>query len=144
MVGYLIFWGIALIVLTLIELATFQLVAIWFAAGSLVSFFCALANTTFWVQLLAFVIVSALLLLLTRPIVRKLWAKPRVPTNADKTIGTIGTVIQTVDNDAATGRVNADGLDWSAKSDDNSIIAVGERVFVKSIEGVKLIVSKPE
>ena len=142
MVGYLIFWGIVLIVMTLAELGTFQFVAVWFAAGSLVAFFLALADVDLWVQATVFILVSGLLLLFTRPIVTRLMTRPHVPTNADKVIGLTGVVLQTIDNTVSAGRVQADGLEWSARSDDDTVIPMGEQVLVKRIEGVKLIVEK--
>ena len=39
-----------------------------------------------------------------------------------------------------TGEAKLDGLTWTVRSDDDSIIAEGETVEVKKIEGVKLIV----
>ena len=34
------------------------------------------------------------------------------------------------------------GLDWSARSEDGEIIEVDDKVLIKSIDGVKLIVEK--
>lgn len=137
----LIFWAVVLALLIVLEVHTMQMVAVWFAAGSLVAFFVALAGQSFWVQGVVFVLASTVLLLLTRPIVRKVVKRPFTPTNADMTIGSVGKVIQTI-RSGDSGRVFADGLEWMAVSEDGSEIPEGTQVLVRQIEGVKLIVTK--
>ena len=44
----------------------------------------------------------------------------------------------------AQGRVSVMGLDWSARSADNTDISIGEKIKVRSIDGVKLIVEKAD
>ena len=40
----------------------------------------------------------------------------------------------------ATGEVTLNGMDWTARSEDGSVIEEGKRVTVVSVQGVKLIV----
>ena len=42
----------------------------------------------------------------------------------------------------ATGAVRVKGIEWTARSSDDDIIAKGDIVTVRSIEGVKLIVER--
>ena len=66
-----------------------------------------------------------------------------VATNADRSIGRIAVVTERIDNLAATGAVQLDGVVWTARSaDDAVIIESGERVTVRAIAGVKLIVER--
>ena len=57
-------WLIVFIVLTAIEMATFQLVTIWFAVGAVAAFITSLFSTSLEIQLIVFLAVSMLLLIL--------------------------------------------------------------------------------
>jgi membrane protein implicated in regulation of membrane protease activity len=63
-----------------------------------------------------------------------------VATNADRNIGRTAVVKERIDNLAATGAVQLDGVVWTARSTDGSVIEAGEAVTVRAIEGVKLLV----
>lgn len=63
-------------------------------------------------------------------------------TNADRVIGMVGIVTVPIDNVAGTGRVLANGLDWAARTDDGAPVEAQERVLIKAIEGVTLIVER--
>ncbi|MCL2068282.1 MAG: NfeD family protein [Oscillospiraceae bacterium] len=134
-------WLFAAAVFFVIESASLQLVCIWFVAGSLGAAFAGLFHAPFAAQLWIFLLVSAAFLIFARPLlVNKIKVK-RLPTNADRVIGMPGVVTETVDNLAGTGRVNANGLSWSARTNNNSIrLHEGQKITVLEIEGVKLIV----
>lgn len=135
----LIWLGLA-VVLAIAEAASFQLVAIWFALGSVGAGIFALSGSSFTVQTIAFLVVSAGSLIATRPFVTKILKVKSIKTNADSIIDTIGVVVETIDNVSAVGRVHINGLDWTARSEDGDIIERDERVLIKSIQGVKVIV----
>lgn len=122
------------------ELATVQLVSIWFAAGALMSLIFSLFNAPVWLQVVVFFAVSAVCLIITRPIVKKAVNDKKVPTNADMAIGKTGIVTETIDNIKGLGKVKVQGSLWSAKSSDGSVIDENERVRVLEIKGVKLVV----
>ena len=65
----------------------------------------------------------------------------RVPTNADRVIGKEAEVIEIINNLKATGAVKVSGATWTARSSDESVIALGEIVRIDRIEGVKLFVT---
>ena len=65
------FWGILFVLTVVAEIASQQLISIWFAAGSLVALVAAMFGVPIWLQAVLFVAVSALLLFLTRPLVRE-------------------------------------------------------------------------
>lgn len=137
-----IFWLVIAIVLGVAEAATVQLVAIWFALGALAAIIPAQLGASLTVQFGVFVAVAAVAFALTRPFVKKLLHQKKVRTNADSMIGRIGIVIVPVDNFEDQGRVSLAGLDWAARSEDGEPIPEGERVLIKSIEGVKVIVER--
>ena len=133
-------WLILCLVLAGVEAVTVQLVSIWFALGALAAMLPAILGTNFTVQLSVFVVVSVLLLAVTRPLVKKKLAVKKVETNAKAVIGQVGVVTEEVT--AVQGRVEVDDLSWSARSQTGEPIAPGEEVLVKEIQGVKLIVER--
>lgn len=136
-------WLGLLAVFIVIEAATAQLVTIWFAIGALCAFICTFFTENIFIQSAVFIAVSAAALVLTRPVVRKLTAAKKLPTNADMVIGAEGIVIEDINNLDSKGLVKVKGSMWTARStDDKSIIESGEKVTVERIEGVKLIVKK--
>lgn len=64
---YIVFWLAATVVFVLVELMTVGLTSIWFAAGSFVAFIIALLGGNVVVQGIAFILVSVVLLALTKP-----------------------------------------------------------------------------
>lgn len=134
--------GIA-VVLAIIEVSTTQLVSLWFVIGAAATAVCSatfLKGHLLW-QIVIFILVSAITLVLTRPLVKKLKTNEHVSTNSDRNIGKIGLVISEIDPENGTGQVKVGSEKWSAKTVDDSKIAQGENVKVVGIEGVKLIVS---
>ena len=137
-----IVWAVLVVIFLVAEGATPGLVSIWFAAGALVALGCAFLSFPIWSQALIFVVVSVASLLLTRPLARKFVNKKTQATNADKVIGATATVIERIDNIGATGVVIVGGRTWTARSSTGDIIEKGALAKIKSIEGVKLIVSE--
>ena len=141
--GTIAFWVVALVVFLIVEAVTEGLVSIWFVFGSLVALICAALGAAVWLQIFWFVIVSVATLVLTRPLVKRYVDSRSVATNADRSIGRAAVVTERIDNLAATGAVQLDGVVWTARSTDDAVaIETGERVTVRAIEGVKLIVER--
>ncbi len=140
----MIFWLIVFVVLLLIEIATMGLTTIWFAGGALVAFLASYIGFGIVVQVLVFLIVSILLLVLTRPLAVKFFNKDRQKTNAESLIGQKAVVKEAINTLQATGRVEVNGMEWSAKTEESDIIATDTVVVIKGIQGVKLIVEKEE
>ena len=141
--GTIAFWVVALVVFLIVEAVTAGLVSIWFVFGSLVALICAALGAAVWLQIFWFVIVAVATLVLTRPLVKRYVDSRSVATNADRSIGRAAVVTERIDNLAATGAVQLDGVVWTARSTDDAVaIETGERVTVRAIEGVKLIVER--
>lgn len=140
-----IYWLILLALLLLIEIFTLGLTTVWFAGGALISFFVSMFTDNLFIQLIVFFTVSLLLLFLTRPIALRYFNKQRVKTNYEGLIGLEGKVTVRIDNFNNSGEVILNGQEWTARAfDDEAIFEVNERVVVKEIVGVKLIVGKKE
>lgn len=128
-------WLVLFIVLLFIELVTVNLVTIWFAIGSVASFFLSLFSNDISSQLGLFTLVSLVSLLFMRKLVIKLKGKNIIPTNLDRVIGDIGIVTEEI-NPVTIGEVKVDGKRWSAVS--NEKIEVNSKVKILAIDGVKL------
>ena len=134
-------WLVALVACLVIEMITVGLTTIWLAGGALVAFILAILGVNVWVQIIAFVVISFLLVYFTRPLAVKYLNPRRTRTNSDELIGETVKVIERIDNRAAAGRALARGMEWSARAvSDDMIIEKDALVKVLRIEGVKLIV----
>lgn len=133
-------WLAVIILAALIEMATPQLVSIWFSVGGVIALIACEMKAPILLQILIFVIVSGVSLVATRPLARKLLSVKKTNTNADRYIGKIAVVTAEINNTLGTGQVNVLGSVWTARSSDGSVIPAGQRVFVEAIDGVKLIV----
>ena len=136
------FWIIAMVVFLAIEAVTVGIVSVWFAIGALFAMVTAMLGANLWVQITVFLVVSAIALYFTRPLVKKFVNNKVEPTNADMLIGKECRVVETIDNLSGTGAVYVDGKTWTARTVDEEIIPEGQLVKAERIEGVKLIVSK--
>lgn len=141
MLYHVIIWLIITIVFIVAEILTTQLIGIWFVPGSLVALIFAAIHAKFWIQILVFAVVTVVLLIMARPLVKRYLDSRITPTNADRAIGQTALVIEDI-GDGAIGQVKVNGLVWSAVTDSDSVIAKGERVIVREIDGVKLVVDK--
>ena len=133
------------IVLLAIEIITMGLTTIWFAGGALMALAAGLLGFGNTVQIVVFVVVSALLLILTRPLAVKYFNQERLKTNAESLIGQRALVIEDIDTLEARGRVEIRGQEWAAKTDEpDGKLAKNTVVVVNGIQGVKLIVRARE
>lgn len=138
-----VLWLIILVGLIIIELLTMGLTTIWFAGGALVATVLSIFNVPVSVQVIVFLVVSAVLLYFTRPIAVKYFNKDRVRTNAESLVGRQAIVISEIDNLQGIGQVSIGGMEWSARTrDDNTKLPVGTVATVLAINGVKLIVEE--
>lgn len=140
----ILIWATAVIVFVVLEIVTVQLVSVWLAVGAFVTMIATyfMKDLSFAVQLAVFIIVSAVLLAVTFPLMKKFRKKGYVPTNAELNAGKKAVVIEEINTRTGTGRVTLDGVDWKAVSDE--IIPAESIVTVKSVQGAKLIVTYKE
>lgn len=138
----LIMWIALAVVFTVIEVATAQIVTIWFAIGSIGAIISNVIGANPVGQLIVFVAVSLLTLIVARPYLRKFTKTKVQPTNADMCIGQKAIVTEKIDNTLGSGQVKIKGNIWTARSSDGENIEADAVVIVQAIEGVKLIVKK--
>lgn len=135
-------WLATIIFTSICEIATAQLVSIWFVLGSVAALITSLFTDDILTQVLVFLAVTFVTLIATRPLVKKLKNVKVVETNSGRCIGKVANVTVEINNTAGQGQVNVEGAIWSARSNDDSVITEGAQVKILSIEGVKLIVEK--
>lgn len=136
------FWLIVAGICFVIESFTVGFLVFWFGVGALAALVTDLFITdSMIVQSIIFIITSTILLIFTKPFVKKfIKANETVTTNVYSIIGKEGIVLEKIDNVNSTGKVKVNGELWSAFSDTN--IEKDEKIKVVSIEGVKLKVEK--
>lgn len=128
-------WLIIFIFLIFVEIATVNLVSIWFAIGAIASCILSIYVDNLIIQLGCFVITSTICLILTKSIISKIKNHKITPTNLDRVIGDIGIVTEDLD-EFNNGEVKVDGKTWTATSKET--LTVGTKVKIVSINGVKL------
>ncbi|MBR6704417.1 MAG: NfeD family protein [Lachnospiraceae bacterium] len=141
---YIYVWLAVFVLSILVEAATAGLASIWFAGGAFVAFLLALLDVSPVWQVIAFVVISLLLLVFTRPLARKYINRKAEKTNVlDSIIGRTAIVTEEINNILATGKVTVDGMPWTARSAvAEEVIPVGTEVTVVSLTGVKCIVRR--
>lgn len=136
-----IFWLVLVIVLAIIEIATVNLLTIWFVISGIVAMILSFFIDNSAVTSTVFAVLGIILLFTTRPILKRILPTQRARTNLDRVIGASGVVTKEIKKNQV-GEVKVDGKIWSAISDKS--IAVGESVIIDAIDGVKLVVRKED
>ncbi|MDO4663624.1 MAG: NfeD family protein [Erysipelotrichaceae bacterium] len=133
-------WLILLIAFIVIEAATVNLTTIWFAGGALVALVFSLFGVSIFWQVAIFLVVTALLLIFTKPIVQRHFNNKLTATNIQAMMGKQAIVTETIDNVYEKGAVQVDGLTWTARSVDQQTISEGMVIEVVDVKGVTLYV----
>ena len=141
---FAIIWLVLMVVFLIVEAATVTLASIWFAGGALVALIVSLLGLEVWVQISAFLLISAALLAALRPLAKKYLTPKVTATNIDAVIGSTGLVTEAVENLNATGQVKLGAMYWTARSTTGEAIPIGTKVRVDRIEGVKVFVTPAE
>lgn len=134
-----VLWGGIVIVAVLVDIMTSNFLFVWFGVGAIASLILSALGLSFKIQLLAFVLISFILLLSCYPIVKKKMKssiKP-LPTMEENYIGRVITVEEDI---YMKGQVKIDGVYWNLIVDGE--VKKGERVIIKSLKGNKFIGEK--
>lgn len=134
-------WLIAAAVFFIIEIATIGFLIFWLGIGSLCAMIASFFTDNILIQTGIFVVVSAILIPLTKPFADKFLNSKAVTTNSYSLINKRGIITKTINSIDDIGLVKIDGEVWSAKCDQNVKLPEGTEVEVLKIEGVKLIVA---
>lgn len=137
-------WAIWLIIAGIFfigEIMTVGFLLFWFGFGSLAAMIVSFFTTNIIIQTTVFLIISVLLLLITKPFVKKFVdKKPTVITNAYNIIGKKAIVLEDIDPIQSKGLVKIGTETWSAESEADEKISKDTEVEVTAIKGVKAVV----
>lgn len=139
-------WAIWLVlcgIFLIIEIFTISFLFLWPGVGAFLAFVANVLGFNISVQIIVFSISTILLILFTKPIVKKLFkSNDKVSLNNKTVIGKNGIVLKAINNLDSVGQIKVGGEIWSAVSKDDTVIEEGSNVIVDSIDGVKLLVKK--
>jgi len=142
------FWLALTVIFSIVELAcSFNLVTVWFAVSAfLMVFISGLtepldAHIRFRLHIGIFTGLSALLLVLTRPVAIKKLKAGRTKTNVDDLAGRDALVVKPVLKYGG-GEVKTGGQIWTAVSETGEELPQGAECVIIRIEGVKAVVRK--
>lgn len=138
--SFMIFVWIALIILSVvIEMMTVSLVAIWFMPAGIVALVLCLFKAHIAIQIGAFVLVGAVLLILAKTLLKNKFVSKKDDEDEDGgVIGKRAIVAKRIDPDAETGAVEIDGEEFDAKMTDGGCAEVGDSVTVVRAQGETL------
>lgn len=132
-------WLTVVVLLTIVEAMTVNLTTIWFVVSGLVAIGLSFVTDIFLIQFGVFVCLGIVLLIVTKPLVKKFLDSRDAKTNFDRIIGMNGIVVKEI-NDVDNGEVKVDGKIWTAYADDS--LKVNDKVKVLEISGSKIKVRK--
>jgi membrane protein implicated in regulation of membrane protease activity len=123
------------------EVVSLDLVLLMFAGGALGGMAVALVGGPTVLQLVAFIVVSGVLLALVRPIATK-HLTDRTPLQLDGVDTLIGrTARVTRDVDVSGGRIRMGADEWTARSQHSGeTFAVGQTVRIMQVDGATAVV----
>ena len=137
------FWLIASGIFFIAEIITTGFLVFWLGIAGLITMCISFFTDNLMIQASVFVILSAVLILATKPFVNKFVNKKETTekTNAFSIIGKAAIVIKDIDSINGVGQIKVDGEVWSAEGINGSNIEKGTKVEVKEIDGVRAIVA---
>ena len=134
-----IFWLILVIVLAIIELATVNLLTIWFCISGLVALFLSFYIDNVAIVSTIFAVLGIFLLFTTRPILKAYLPTQKKVKKVEKLIGRIGVVTKDIRPDME-GEVKVSNRKYIAISDKK--IPKDTEIEVINTDGLKLVVAK--
>lgn len=134
------FWLILVILLSIFEMLTTNLVCIWFIISGVITLLATFLTDSFLIQFAIFVLGSVILLLLTKRTNKKLNFKKET-TNFDRIIGMTGIVTEEITKNKP-GEVKVDGKHWTAIANEKIVPTTSVKII--KIDSTKLTVEKEE
>lgn len=135
-------WLILAGIFVIAEIATVGFLIFWLSLGSLCAMVTSFFTDNLVIQTAVFVITSALFILCTRHLAKKLGKTDNnLTTNAFSIIGKKAIVVKEINPTLGVGQIKVDGQVWSAKSNGETVISEGTEVSILSIDGVKAVVT---
>lgn len=136
-------WLIVAGLFAILEILTTGFLLIWVALAALITgAITTVFNLQIQMQILAFTILSTVLLLFTRKLADRVKPSKQMKTSYEKVIGKTGVIIEEYDEITGKGIVKVNGDTWSLIADES--LEKGTKVKVIALKGVKLQVERIE
>lgn len=133
-------WVIAIILFLVIEELTPGLISIWFAGGALGALITAVLGFGSCVQIITFILASAILIIALREVALKSFKTRAEKTDIDRILGKTVTITKVSDKNKCEATVMINDVEWKVRGEDE--LNEGDSVKIVSVEGVRLIVEK--
>jgi membrane protein implicated in regulation of membrane protease activity len=133
-------WVTLAAVLSIAEIFTGGFFLLPFGIGAAVAAAMSYAGLAVGWQWIAFIVVSGVLVAVTRPLARRITKESPQGVGSSRLIGARGVVVVTIDEGAGTGMVRVGREEWRADSVDDQRIEQGTAVVVSAVEGTHLVV----
>ena len=131
-------WLGLLIILLIIEIITVGLTSIWAAGGALAALVLNILGLSLVWQVIAFFVITFVLLIFTRPFAVRFINTQREKTNYEGIIGKTIRIAERVDNIRQTGMAVVNGQEWTVRAEEEQEILEPETLAkVVNISGVK-------
>ena len=124
------------------EIISLGLTSIWFCGGAIVASIAGFMGANYYVQIILFIVVSAILLIALRPVAKKKLIVSGAPTNIDRNIGSRVKILETVDPAEGTGLIKIGDVEWRAISESGRILNKDSFAEITKIEGTKVFLKE--
>jgi membrane protein implicated in regulation of membrane protease activity len=135
-------WLIMAAIFFIAEIFTAGFFLFWFSMGALAAAILALVGVKATGQWIAFVLVSCVLLAISRRFAEKVSKKQPEGIGADRAIGKVGVVKEEINPSRGTGSAEVERELWRAESSQGEVILKGSKIKVIRVEGTHLVVEK--
>jgi len=134
-------WVAVTIICVVIESLTLSLTTIWFGISAFVMVFLAFTPLPFVAQLFIFVALAMVLLIFTRPVVKKKLSQKQIATNYERIIGKIAVVTKKI-TALDKGSIKINGMEWTAAVKEDIVLEKGSKCIIEEIAGVTAYVKQ--
>ena len=128
-------WVAVTIICVVIESLTLALTTIWFGISAFVLVFLAFTPLPFVAQVFIFVALALVLLIFTRPVVKKKLSQKQIATNYERVIGQIAVVTKKI-TALDKGAIKINGMEWTAAVKEDLVLEKGSKCIIEEIAGV--------
>ena len=134
-------WVAVTIICVVIESLTLALTTIWFGISAFVMVFLAFTPLPFVAQVFIFVVLALVLLIFTRPVVKKKLSQKQIATNYERVIGQIALVTKKI-TALDKGAIKINGMEWTAAVKEDIVLEKGSKCIIEEIAGVTAYVKE--
>lgn len=134
-------WVAVTVICIVVESLTLSLTTIWFGISAFVMVFIAFTPIPFIAQVFIFVVMSLILLIFTRPILKKKLTKKTIATNYERIIGQVAVVTRKI-TALDKGAIKINGMEWTAAVKEDVVLEEGSKCTIEEIAGVTAYVKQ--